>query len=110
MPCGGIQPMVQTQEEAKTIKDKLHCTKGGCWVCGLGGAHHFMHEWDTFIHARCAIKYLAGALNPRTVSNSNPENGTEIHPIDNEAQIIIEHQHDIFLNFSLEEKGEEDAV
>lgn len=42
---------------------------------------HFCHEWDTFIHARCVPRFLAT----------------------DQGQLVIEHEHTILLDFSLEE-------
>lgn len=81
MPCGGIEPIERTTEEAKTLKDKLPCTQGGCCVCSKGGAYHFCHEWDTFIHARCVPQFLSS----------------------DEGQCVIKHKHVIYLDFSLED-------
>lgn len=80
MPCGGIYPL----SEAKgTITEKLSPIQGGCWVCGMGGAHHFCDEWDTYIHARCVPIFLLGR----------------------EGQCVIHHEHTIELNFELEKPG-----
>jgi hypothetical protein len=54
--------------------------KGGCWVCGRGGRKHFCHEWDTYIHARCVPQFL----------------------LSEEGQCVIEHGHEVRLDFSLE--------
>lgn len=81
MPCGGIEPYPATTDTG-TIKEELSPTKGGCWVCQRGGAKHFCHEWDTYIHARCALAFL---LN------------------DDEGQCVIAHKHIVELDFSIEE-------
>ena len=81
MPCGGIEPIKPSPEIENNYQTKVDPTKGGCWVCGYGGCHHFCHEWDTYIHARCVPKFLQ----------------TE------EGLCLIEHKHTIFLDFSLEE-------
>jgi len=49
-----------------------------------------MDEWDTFIHARCALREL-----------SNP---------DSDTHIVIEHGHSVELNFSLENEAGRKAV
>ena len=79
MPCGGIHPIDNGQ--LGTIRKHLDPTQGGCWVCSRGGAMHFCHEWDTFIHARCVPRFLET----------------------DEGQAVIEHRHTILLDFSLEE-------
>lgn len=79
MPCGGIHPI--DNDWPGTIREPLDPSHGGCWVCSRGGAMHFCHEWDTFIHARCVPGFLAT----------------------DEGQIVIEHKHTIILDFSLEE-------
>ena len=78
MPCGGIYPIANTWIESfpKDETKPEHC----CWMCGKGGCEHFCDEWDTFIHARCALAFLA----------------TE------EGQIIIKHEHQVLLDFSKE--------
>ncbi len=88
MPCGGIYPCLNP--ESKSIQDVLSPNLGGCWVCSHGGALHFMDEWDTFIHARCALREL-----------SNP---------DSDTHIVIEHGHSVELNFSLENEAGRKAV
>jgi len=55
-----------------------------CWVCGKKGCAHFVEEWDSAIHALCAIRWLADTANV-------------------EAQIIIKHRHDVILCLDLEE-------
>jgi len=57
-----------------------------CCLCRKPGALHFVEEWDDFIHARCVPDYL--------------------HTDD--GRCIIEHGHDVYLDFSLEKTGEED--
>lgn len=42
---------------------------------------HFCHEWDTYIHARCVPVFLQT----------------------DEGQIVIDHGHEVILDFSLEE-------
>jgi len=79
MPCGGIHPI--DNDQLGTIREHLDSTQGGCWVCSRGGAMHFCHEWDTFIHARCVPRFLAT----------------------DEGQIVIDHKHTILLDFSIEE-------
>lgn len=79
MPCGGIHPI--DNDLLGTIRERLDSTQGGCWVCSRGGAMHFCHEWDTFIHARCVPRFLAT----------------------DQGQLVIEHEHTILLDFSLEE-------
>lgn len=85
MPCGGIRPVDESLVtnktlELKTLNDQLEPEDGGCWVCGLGGCRHFLEEYDTFIHAICALKFLQST----------------------EGQIVIHHKHTIELDFNLE--------
>jgi len=79
MPCGGIVPIGEVDVKGK-VTEQLSPTKGGCWVCSHGGAHHFCYEWDTYIHARCVPAFLMG-----------PEGGC-----------VIQHGHEVILNFELE--------
>lgn len=79
MPCGGI---LLAEGGGGSLKKKLSPTKGGCLVCGYGGCHHFIIEWDAFIHARCAVKAMA-----------DPES---------DVAIVISHGHDVVMDFSLE--------
>jgi hypothetical protein len=88
MPCGGIYPM--ENPDGKTQADVLSPTLGGCWVCSHGGALHFMDEWDTYIHARCAIREL-----------SKP---------DSDVYIVVGHGHVVELDFSLENEAGRKAV
>lgn len=81
MPCGGIEPF---DGGPGTIYEKIGAAKGGCWVCQRGGCKHFYHEFDTYIHASCAL---------------------DEEFLDQEGSCIIEHQHTMILDFSLEEKG-----
>jgi hypothetical protein len=85
MPCGGIIVMrgPGTATEKRTDGQ-------GCWVCGCGGCHHFLIEWDSFIHARCALKAL------------NDPNS--------DVPVVVEHQHAVVLDFSLEASGEEEGL
>jgi hypothetical protein len=63
-----------------------------------------LHEWDSWIHARCAIDYLHGALHPRTLlQGSKTSDPPQLHPQDEEAQIIIHNGYTVVLDFSLEE-------
>jgi hypothetical protein len=81
MPCGGIYPVKNLNAGSR---DKiLIANEGGCWVCGRGGCHHFMDEWDTFIHATCAIKDL-----------QNP---------DSDTFLVVLHGHQIYLDTTLEQ-------
>ena len=48
MPCGGIYPV--------TVKETMVLN---CWICGTGGADHFIEEWDAYLHYECAGKFLA---------------------------------------------------
>lgn len=82
MPCGGIHPI--DNDQLGTIHEHLDPTQGGCWVCSRGGAMHFCHEWDTFMHARCVPRFLASG----------------------EGQIVIAHRHTVLLDFSIEEYGQ----
>ena len=86
MPCGGIHPI--DNDQLGTIRKHLDPTQGGCCVCSRGGAMHFCHEWDTFIHARCVPRFLAS----------------------DEGQIVIEHKHTVLLDFSIEEDFAEITV
>lgn len=56
-----------------------------CLVCGRKGCRHYIEEWDAYIHARCAIREL-----------NNP--GSEVY-------VVLLHEHEVYLDFSLE--GEE---
>lgn len=79
MPCGGI---IICTDGPGELGEKCVPPSGGCWVCGEGGCRHFLIEWDTYIHARCAVKAM-----------NDPES---------EVAMVISHQHDICLDFSLE--------
>lgn len=80
MPCDGIYPGAPGMEH-----DDPRLQKFDCWVCSKQGCHHFVGEWDSAIHARCAITWLADKDNI-------------------EAQIIVRHNHQVMLDFSLEAK------
>ena len=82
MPCGGIYPMLPA---VGNVTEELLLIDGGCWVCSKGGCFHFMEEWDTLIHARCAVKALA-----------DPSSDT---------YLVVTHGHEVILDFSLEEDG-----
>ena len=69
MPCGGINVYSDVPE-------------GTCWVCRKPGAKHYFEEFDTMVHARCAVAKL---LNQES-----------------ELNMCITHEHTIFLDFSLE--------
>ncbi len=113
MPSGGIEPFNRSKDDPKTvmtIKDKLDPGHGGCWVCHRGGAFHMLHEWDSWIHARCAVTYLHYGLHPRPCPDPRfdkllGEEASEppIHPMDEEAQIVIENGYIVILDFSLEQ-------
>jgi len=108
MPSGGIEPFKRSdepEENVMTIRDKLVPQDGGCWVCHHGGAFHMLHEWDAWIHARCAIDYLHGALHPREETRNFLflKVGFGINPQDEEAQIITDSGYTVTLDFSLEE-------
>ena len=47
MPCGGIYPM----------NNPYGCS---CWQCGKSEPtpELFCDEWDTFLHAECALAFL----------------------------------------------------
>lgn len=83
MPCGGIIVCVDGPGK---ITDVLSPGVGGCWVCCHGGCRHFLIEWDTYIHARCAVKMMAADDDDR-----------------NEVIMVIFHKHTVTLDFSLEE-------
>ena len=81
MPCGGIYPISNTWLEAAGINRDESKPEHRCWTCNGKGAKHFCDEWDCYIHARCAIKFL-----------STPE-----------GECVINHGHEVVLNFSAEE-------
>lgn len=80
MPCGGIEPI--KNDNLGTIHEHLSPNEGGCWVCSRGGAMHMCHEWDTYIHARCALTFLLTT---------------------DEGKCVVEHKHAVYLDFSIEE-------
>jgi hypothetical protein len=83
MPCGGIRPF-----NLSVVSDALEGQPTPpCHFCNKPGATHWVEEWDTAIHARCVPAFLQ----------------TE------EGEIIIEHGHDVYLDFSLEREEEQDA-
>ncbi len=57
-----------------------------------------LHEWDAWIHARCAVTYLHYALHPRPCPDPRFDK-----LLDEEAKIIIDNGYTVVLNFSLEE-------
>jgi hypothetical protein len=77
MPCGGIVPM---KGGGGTVRTKLSPNDGGCWMCHRGGCLHMVIEWDAYIHARCVADFLKT----------------------DEGACIIEHGHEVHLNFGLE--------
>lgn len=52
-----------------------------CYHCGEKGALHFCYEWDCFIHAVCALHWLADTQ---------------------EGRIVLKHGHMVRLDFKLE--------
>jgi len=87
MPCGGIEPYSRNpnnNDPQDTIQHPLDATEGGCLYCGRGGCKHFVIEWDAFIHARCALKFLLET---------------------DEGKCIIAHKHTVVLEFDLEEEN-----
>lgn len=96
MPCGGIFPGAPGMTVEQVLKAAEMARKDGnnwtCWVCQENGALHFLEEFDSFIHARCAIKFLAGGLKVNE----------GLDGADLEAGIVIQHGHEVILDFSLE--------
>lgn len=78
MPCGGIYPIKGTWVEGVPRDESK--PEHRCWTCGRLGALHFCDEWDTFIHARCAILFLQT----------------------DEGECVISHGHVVELDFSVE--------
>ena len=81
MPCGGIYPLVgdyATGPLGKEVVERDH----PCWVCKRRNCKHFCDEWDTTLHARCALDFLN----------------------DEEGQMVISHEHQVVLDFSLDEE------
>lgn len=54
--------------------------EGRCFHCHKEGAKHFCEEWDCLLHARCVPDFL------KTM----------------EGKIVIEHGHEVLIDFSLE--------
>lgn len=75
MPCGGIYP-ADGRGFIQLPETGIHC-----YVCGKPNARHFCDEWDCGIHARCVPDFLKS----------------------NEGKVVINHAHEVYLDFSLEE-------
>jgi len=56
-------------------------SRGRCFHCNKDGSRHFCEEWDCLIHVRCVPDFLK----------------TE------EGKILIEHKHEVYLDFGWEE-------
>lgn len=80
MPCGGITPWSPLDRLERPNPDEGTPHTGVCWVCNKPGAQHFCDEWDTYIHARCVPYFLETR----------------------EGQVVIEHEHDVYLKFNVE--------
>jgi hypothetical protein len=80
MPCGGIYPIKGTWVEPIAAQRDESKPEQRCWVCGKGNTAHFCDEWDCYIHARCAVQFLQSE----------------------EGQCVIDHGHEVHLNFSIE--------
>jgi hypothetical protein len=78
MPCGGITPTKNS-----FVRDVVNEPQK-CYFCGKPGACHFVEEWDAFIHARCVPAFLQT----------------------DEGKVIIDHGHEVYINFELEKLGD----
>jgi len=69
MPCGGIYPVSDGPAHGK------------CWVCYSDDPEPmlFCEEWDTFLHAKCVLKFL----------NSK------------EGKIVLLHKHPVYIEFDV---------
>jgi hypothetical protein len=78
MACGGIYPWYSGEAKEMELQ-KVEAIHRNCWFCHQNNGKHYVEEYQSFIHARCAVEFLT---------------------IDD---VVVEHGHQVLLDFALDE-------